>query len=337
MWYIIPLLLPLVLRCSGLFGNDPIETLVTKLNNEPIPVLIDLKYGDYGFNFPDLVEASQIQLNHILPHSRFKYILIDNLQLNSSNLNSLTNQFSVELHLANEVAVVIEDKAPKILVVYSLATIHANDLPFFIAQAIVDHLVVSDLVDYNLTKSSTHVNLKVLQVKNNHTTIYKGIGSDCKNYLSNHSYDFLDFHIDYFTVDMEDIPLEVAVNEIYLDLNNASLALHSEHVLQLGADSQPPYSAICDHIYYKLDQLLELAPYPLNNINVRLGSLLKHLVIQKLQRLGNFLLNESSVKYRDQRNQFKLFMEHLYLPPQDWMGLYTNISGVVDSTNIATN
>ncbi|EDK41481.2 hypothetical protein PGUG_05579 [Meyerozyma guilliermondii ATCC 6260] len=122
----------------------------------PITVPVTLEFGDTGFAFPDLVKATQIQVDSHLKsigQERYEVVLLDNLYVdplrNSSitavDHNSTSNDYAVEMVHASENFVVIDSNKLKAFNFYSSAAIHENDIPYFVAQCILYHLLRTDL------------------------------------------------------------------------------------------------------------------------------------------------------------------------------------------------
>lgn len=146
---------------------------------------IHIRVGDLGLRFPDLVEAAQRQLDHRLRLENVPYVynLVDELpkvvvrprnknfepleviltpsdETTTSELESPTEtggshlisdksrsipEYSVQLVLADRVGIWHDLHELKVILTYSLEACHQNDLPFFLTQAVVDHLMAPDL------------------------------------------------------------------------------------------------------------------------------------------------------------------------------------------------
>ncbi|EAZ62759.1 predicted protein, partial [Scheffersomyces stipitis CBS 6054] len=108
------------------------------------PVL--LQFGDEGFNFPDLVPSVQKQVNSELNELTSKNVqvrLIDNLQ-NGTTLNK-KDVFTVELLHSTDNSAALDSIELKAYVYYTLKSIHSNDLPYYITQVILFHLLQPEL------------------------------------------------------------------------------------------------------------------------------------------------------------------------------------------------
>lgn len=150
---------------------------------------IRIKFYDTGFRFPDLVKATQLQLDHHLEKSGipYKYPLIDELPetiprytgnktaTKTAQVLVLTNddgaiettmavpaaestevniaappdpQFSLDIALGGNVGVWLDLYKFRAMMTYDLEAVHANDLPFYLAQTVLDHLCEVDFNAY---------------------------------------------------------------------------------------------------------------------------------------------------------------------------------------------
>lgn len=149
---------------------------------------ISIKFYDAGFRFPDLVKATQVQLDHHLEKSGipYKYPLIDELPktiprysgnqtaTKTAQVLILTDddgvvettmalpaaeskvniaappdpQFSLDIALGGNVGVWLDLYKFRAMMTYDLDAVHANDLPFYLAQTVLDHLCEVDINAY---------------------------------------------------------------------------------------------------------------------------------------------------------------------------------------------
>lgn len=104
-----------------------------------IPVSISFEKDSEYFNFPDLVTATQIQIDNEL-----RYITNSSVSVQLvDNLNGFKNhtKYSIELVLARDNSLGISSDGLKGYVLYSYEAIHSNDLPYLIVQTILYHLL----------------------------------------------------------------------------------------------------------------------------------------------------------------------------------------------------
>ncbi|ODV80235.1 uncharacterized protein CANTADRAFT_49948, partial [Suhomyces tanzawaensis NRRL Y-17324] len=116
---------------------------------------IHLMFGDKGFAFPDLIPATQLQLDYhitqMYPSSPFRLQLVDNLKSSlqvggTININDWgKNNYVVELVHGEENEIFLDPNLMKVTLFYTLASIHSNDLPFLVTQTIMDHLSIAEL------------------------------------------------------------------------------------------------------------------------------------------------------------------------------------------------
>lgn len=149
-WFNILLVCSIILLLSLYSRSDsPLESINVYLKSKPtINIPVHINFAEPGFNFPDLIRASQLQLDHelykLFPHgSPISITLIDNLR-NTYNESDKVN-YQINLILSNENSVAVDSDYLAAFVFYNLATVHANDLPFFITQSVIYHLLSPDI------------------------------------------------------------------------------------------------------------------------------------------------------------------------------------------------
>lgn len=118
---------------------------------------VELWFADRGFNFPDLVEAAQIQVDHRLDNmnltSNTRVHLVDKLVVHKVKGNEdykmlkgmSPDIYSVALKLSQDMGLLIHDNEKVAWLLYTPAAVDSNDLPYFVTQAIVDQLLRSEL------------------------------------------------------------------------------------------------------------------------------------------------------------------------------------------------
>lgn len=334
--------------------------LKLSLDKLQITIPIYLKFADAGFKFPDLVEASQIQLDKVLEGSRFRYELVgrldqpkiqhdekhdgdvdDDAESAGNEEDQLKDKYVLELEIAEENWVIVHPRLPRATLFYSLSAIHANDLPFYVTQAIVDHLVYPDLIEYNISDYNTRVEFELIQVTNSsilETTTHimsQQLPRLCEEYLTSFSNNFVDFHIHYSNttkdkvnygenrfyfevVDKLEQPSKFEpLSSIYQVTIEDSLNLSSQTVL----NDMPLFS----EIHYGLQDKLRLATQPSSNVNLRMGSILKHLVVNNLYQLVEIGIKEKK-RLKDILTNVRKVLEQIDNERIDWRDLldYTN-------------
>lgn len=148
---------------------------------------IRIRFHDTGFRFPDLVLATQRQLDYQLAKLGipYRYPLIDELpkhiprlgfnktSTQSTRVFTLTDgaisatdavedaeemdisvtpppDFSLDMALGGNVGVWLDLVRFRAMMTYNLESVHANDLPFYLAQTILDHLCEVDVKLYDM-------------------------------------------------------------------------------------------------------------------------------------------------------------------------------------------
>ncbi|KAF3993735.1 hypothetical protein FT663_01148 [Candidozyma haemuli var. vulneris] len=166
-----------------------IEALRDYVSNDfAVSQPIHIRFRDIGFRFPDLIEATQVQLDYHL-RSRgipYRYPLIDELPkhiprfggestvtktadvfvLTEDGTEVITSseptadadsvdvsiapssEFSLDMAQGGNIGVWLDSYKYRAMMTYTLEAIHANDLPFYLAQTISDHLCEIDLNAY---------------------------------------------------------------------------------------------------------------------------------------------------------------------------------------------
>lgn len=113
------------------------------------PSTIDVSIGfdkqSEQFNFPDVVEATQIQIDAELPYVTNRSLsihLLDNLR---GDIPVYQTNYSVELVLSRDNSLAVSSDGQIAYVYYSYVAIQSNDLPYLITQTILYHLLKSEV------------------------------------------------------------------------------------------------------------------------------------------------------------------------------------------------
>lgn len=111
-----------------------------------VPVYVN--FAEPGFRFPDLIQAAQSQVDYELQRifagtPPIHITLVDNLHKTYNE--SDVDKYQINLILSNENSVAVDSDFLAAFVFYDLATIHANDLPFYLTQSVVYHLLSPDI------------------------------------------------------------------------------------------------------------------------------------------------------------------------------------------------
>ncbi|KAK6464368.1 hypothetical protein DFJ63DRAFT_333938 [Scheffersomyces coipomensis] len=152
--FIVPVLINIF---NGSNGLTDLEKVAYYLENELIITIpIVLRFGDEGFNFPDLAKAVQIQLDEELnnTYTRLKIDLIDELEYSKTAKNEtpIADQYTVELIHSEEDFIGIDSEESKCYIFYTLDAVHSNDLPYYIVQGIVHHLLLPEIWTFKQNK-----------------------------------------------------------------------------------------------------------------------------------------------------------------------------------------
>lgn len=118
---------------------------------------VELWFADRGFNFPDLVEAAQIQIDHRLeamnlaPETRI--VVVDKLDVYTKRgkeeyklwTDMSKEKYSIALKLSKDMGLLIDNNDKVAWLLYTPAAVDSNDLPYYVTQAAVDHLLSDEL------------------------------------------------------------------------------------------------------------------------------------------------------------------------------------------------
>ncbi|KAL6450108.1 hypothetical protein SBY92_002050 [Candida maltosa Xu316] len=117
----------------------------TRVQPTVIPVSIAFEKESESFNFPDLIQATQFQINAELPYATNKTITVqlqDNL---TGTTHTSTTKYAVDLVLSRDNSLGLSPDGSKAYVLYSYDAILSNDLPYLITQTILYHLLKAEL------------------------------------------------------------------------------------------------------------------------------------------------------------------------------------------------
>lgn len=101
-----------------------------------------LKVGD-GFRFPDLAEATQVQINHELHNMENLNVLWNVTVLMEDEIPK--GSYVLTLELGQNEGISLDETKKEAALFYTLGSIKNNDLPFFVAQTILHHIFRTEL------------------------------------------------------------------------------------------------------------------------------------------------------------------------------------------------
>lgn len=148
---VLPLLFPrLAIRLNALPNEQSLLNFQSFLTNDlDLVTTIGIRYKGKGFVFPDLIQATKIQVD-----TRIKEILLRNWSIELISLPSSDEpkdiehdkcEYIVDLNISEEDYVFYDDAEPRVEAAFSLNAVHSNDLPFILTQGIIDHLIRAEL------------------------------------------------------------------------------------------------------------------------------------------------------------------------------------------------
>lgn len=337
-------LLPLYYYTSS--PKFELNRLQQNLDNLHITLPVYVTFADQGFRFPDLIEAAQIQLNLALSEhvTKFHYQLVDKLTDPELPVveQEFGNKYVLELLISNDNSVLVHQEQSKATVLYSLSAIHANDLPFFMVQALMDHLLYADLYEYNLEDYNSTMDIELIQVikdgskPNWSDTLSQLLPQACQNFLSDIGNNFINYQVQYSSV--SETQIQFRENAFYFELvdevNSSSYdPLSSVYKLLIDDTFDTTNHTVLevnplfDEILYSLPDKLRLAPHPSGNIDLRLGAIIKHLVLKNVyQILESCYHVEKSVQLRVISKLKEVMGE---LGDTDWKALFIETNSLL--------
>ncbi|KAK6202961.1 uncharacterized protein RJT21DRAFT_112896 [Scheffersomyces amazonensis] len=313
-------------------GNKGIEPLTNYIKNDlVISIPVHLSFGDEGFKFPDLAKAVQIQvdqeLNYIYP-GRIKIEIIDQLELPYSNETDtfLKSQYMIELIHADKDFVGMDSELCKCYVFYTLDSIHSNDLPFFVTQAIIHHLLMSEIYTFRNNEFQDHL----LSGVPYSIGISLNINSNITESLVMELEDYFDALKDIYNIahyievnnlnqehsatrKFNIIVVENLTNNTTEDLPTSS---NTVTVLKL-ADLE----SVVPDITKVLDDHLGLSQHPSNNVNLKIHSLYRFNTIKLLEKILDEVRLNKKVN-EDFKDEVVSLANDVIAAKMDWKHLY---------------
>ncbi|KAK6453862.1 uncharacterized protein RJT20DRAFT_63937 [Scheffersomyces xylosifermentans] len=145
------IIFPLLFRSTGaqrhLLELDKLQRLID--SGFPVTIPVSIRFGDNGFYFPDLAKATQVQVDAEMQRTfpkNLKVKVVDDLKLKETQNGAINpDDYEVNLMLHGENSVSIHSHKPKAYLSYTMSSVHSNDLPFYITQAILKHLLAPEV------------------------------------------------------------------------------------------------------------------------------------------------------------------------------------------------
>ena len=247
-------------------------------------IRLHVRHGDEGFLFPDLVEAAQLQIDAELQSlgvQNFTIELVDELERSRyihRYLNLLRQEPNIEkIPLLNDVYLLLLFRSEEDFVgvdpeymrgylFYTLQTVHLNDLPFYLAQAVVQHIFNSEIKLFlDGCSLLQHANLKSVTVAVNEVgsfelpseyiePAFRGVFEPCKLYLES----FLDVQV-----------LETAGPNPDIDCVFTRDPLAQSDTIPLLSSEKDFYMHM-DKCVHRVESFLGVPEHPNNNLPMRL-------------------------------------------------------------------
>lgn len=277
---------------------------------------VDIRVGDLGLRFPDLVEATQLQLNHRLKQANipFVYNLVDELPkivirprnkdfepeeviitpvetpsstesdfavpTNLENDNSVGKdsagdnssaatstisrtipEYFVELVLADKVGIWQDLHELKVILTYSLEACHQNDLPFYLTQAIYDHLLLPDVElfdtgrDFSQFVPQLKVNIIAAEELGESPETLRSHLESTMEFLASQISPYVETSIEFFVIDVTKKRVPAAL------LSNNTATLNIFYLTSLAGITNKVQGVDLYHIYQENIQEYSHDPY----------------------------------------------------------------------------
>ncbi|KAI3402320.2 hypothetical protein KGF56_004890 [Candida oxycetoniae] len=268
-----------------------------KFDDITVTIPVSLTFINEKFNMPDLIAASQIQIDREikrLTNVSIQVLLKDNLDGMSER-----QEYNVDLVLQRDDSLGIFPASLTAVVFYSLDSIHSNDLPFFITQTILHHFLYADIQLLNRPNTDDlpeELNFEV------------GFGNEVPSNISEKA-----------IVAIEDFTKQTAqLANVKWKLNN-QLSLRGDEIVLKFPEKMVKRLRVTDSIAQRITKALEgqllLPERPSANLLIKVLAATRRKTMLNLIRLISKV--EESSSYRD--------------------SLATKISGLIESFNRANS
>lgn len=284
-----------------------------------ITIPIYVRFGDRGFNFPDLVDATQIGLDYELlkiMDTNWRFKLVNELTSNWSSPDD--GKYILELTHSDGNSVTIDTNLFKAQIHYTQASIHANDLPFYITQATLEHLMSAEIEMLRFLETSDQavdhdfidVKIIIIGLKSKH---YASIFEWNLNAFDSFRTEVLDLSNVTITVttleslfeDYNIINSPRSLHYIYSDIHN-EVFIPTEMVYPICVsyihnDSLTNEDAahFISKITKDLEDLMGLPKNPTNNLGMKVYAMKRYLTLKGFIESIDYLLTATMRNKRD--------------------------------------
>lgn len=345
-------LLPFLLR-----NNSSEVALLSRLlqhvQQRKINIPITLRFGDSGFKFTDLVRAAQIQVDHELDLSNatFSVTLLDGLNSKNQSSTGLT----AELILSNENTIALDPDLLTVYIFYDLAAIHANDLPFFIAQTVVYHLMSAEMeISKRLfNEQFTYTSSKTVNFINVYSDGEVFHEVDLEGAFANFTraiHPFTNITTNKFTIDSKllnhSLPQvnDSDLNFFYSSSNTTSIPAQIRSHVKSCAPSQSVESCLEEFITESVQSVgkaLGLPTNPSNNLKMRMSSVCRfntvHGLVASIRNMESTTATSSDPYYKALIPDLHELLEEVYqleFGHTEWLNLLAKSYAVFQRTKI---
>ncbi|RLV89285.1 hypothetical protein JA1_005225 [Spathaspora sp. JA1] len=291
---------------------NEVQLLNQLLSNGSFPITIQVSVqfaGDVSFQFPDLIEATQFQIDTEmcnLTNNSLKIELINNFDGNNPSL------YSVDLIHGNKNSLGISINSLKAYVFYTLESVHSNDLPFIIAQTVLRHLIRPeiDMINRPLTESITDsLDIKLKFAPNN-----AGLQGEVTEFMDDIKQKF------------------VGILVLNWEIDN-SLILEDNAILSVKLAEQNYTHMISEDSITKISELLQnhlqLSQQPRHNIYLKIEASYKTRTLQVLHEIIN---KNESTNTEKQKLLIKLADHLMSERNSSWSEHLTNALSLLDGS-----
>ncbi|CAK7904801.1 hypothetical protein CAAN3_07S05226 [[Candida] anglica] len=297
------------------YVSSPFSFVVSNTTAIHPPVLhlpVHVRFGDEGYNFPDLIKAAQIQLDAELTNLGVKnwtVDLVDELENSRSQVDQqlhihsdmsvlqrniqgkvqksqdigANNEYSLLIIRSNELSVGVDPEFYRAYLFYTIESVHSNDLPFYIAQTVLYPFLGTEI---ELFESDC----KDIELQQNDLTVQF---SNYPGMMMTESSEFLDWGK---ALDKRFTPFQTAINDY------VNISVKVVEYEQIDSNSAADYTFICtqdETINYprvacyedlldfinqsvlKIEQSLKIPANPNNNLRLKLQMMKRCLIMKK--------------------------------------------------------
>ncbi|EGV65347.1 hypothetical protein CANTEDRAFT_92567 [Yamadazyma tenuis ATCC 10573] len=259
----------------------------------------------------------------------------------------LEDDYVLILHLGSSDSAIIHQRFSHVVLIYMLSTVHSNDLPYFVVQTLLDYLLYADLHPYQYEELDEQIPIEVIQVSSGSGNSYEAVAEMCSEGFNRFSNNIFNVTAKYSKVAKSQVSPQP--HRFYFEVLDtgtpkteelpAGIPNDSVFQLVLPADSMlnnettGKFEAFFDDIYASLASELPVSIHPSNNVNIRLGALLKHSVLRNINKiLDRLAQNPHHPAQKPILANVRGFISQLQQYPVPWKRLHQETTNTLKST-----